>query len=173
MQKCNSSIWNLGVLRRISMCTFWNACTRQFWKHHLLHPWILVSFHRFYLMNYQIVIFSIDNESVNFVLIDERKHRSFSRSVDLETKLSSPNLSKKMNGRICFSILTTRKYLKLEFGFQVFLSRQDKKINSLACFLGEVAARQFYFEIYWPFRQNNCPWVCISSVSHNWDLKQI
>ena len=40
------------------------------------------------------------------------------RSVDLETKLSSHSFSQTTNGRICFSILTTRKYLKLEFRFQ-------------------------------------------------------
>ena len=43
----------------------------------------------------------------------------YPRSVDLETKLSSRNFSQKTNERICFSILTTRKYLKLEFRFQV------------------------------------------------------
>ena len=41
------------------------------------------------------------------------------KSVDLETKLSSRNVSQKMNGQICFSNLTTWKYLKLEFRFQV------------------------------------------------------
>ena len=35
--------------------------------------------------------------------------------IDLETKLSSCNLSQKTNWWICFSILTSRKYLKLEF----------------------------------------------------------
>ena len=35
--------------------------------------------------------------------------------IDLETKLSSCNFSQKTNGWICFSILTSRKYLKLEF----------------------------------------------------------
>ena len=48
-------------------------------------------------------------------------------SVDLETKLSSRNFSQKTNGRICFSILMTGKYLKLEFWFQVFPSHQDRK----------------------------------------------
>ena len=40
-----------------------------------------------------------------------------SGSVDLETKLLSHNFSQKPNGQICFS--TTRKYLKLEFRFQI------------------------------------------------------
>ena len=34
-------------------------------------------------------------------------------------KLSSRNFSQKTNERICFSILTTRKYLKLEIKIQV------------------------------------------------------
>ena len=62
----------------------------------------------------------------------------------------SHNLSQKTNEWIYFSILTTRKYLKLEFQFQVFPSRQDRKTNLSVCFLGEVTARQFCFEIYWP-----------------------
>ena len=40
--------------------------------------------------------------------------------------------------------------LKSKFNFQVFLSRQDRKTNSFVHFLGEVTARQFCFEIYWP-----------------------
>ena len=36
------------------------------------------------------------------------------------------------------------------FKFQVFPSPQDKKTNLLICFLGEVTALQFCFEIYWP-----------------------
>ena len=39
--------------------------------------------------------------------------------VDLETKLSSHNFSQKTNGQICFSMLMTRKYLKLEIQIQV------------------------------------------------------
>ena len=39
--------------------------------------------------------------------------------------------------------------LKSKFKFQVFLSRQDRKTNSSVCYLGEVMARQFRFEIYW------------------------
>ena len=38
-------------------------------------------------------------------------------SVNLETKLLSHNFSRKTNRRICFSILMTRKYLKLEIEF--------------------------------------------------------
>ena len=38
-------------------------------------------------------------------------------SVDLETKLSSCNFSQKTDERICFSILMTWKYLKLEVRF--------------------------------------------------------
>ena len=40
--------------------------------------------------------------------------------------------------------------LKSKFKFQVFPSRQDRKTNSFVCFLGEVTAQQFCFEIYWP-----------------------
>ena len=72
------------------------------------------------------------------------------RSVDLERKLASRNISQKTNEGICFSILTTRKYLKLEFRFQVFRSHQDRKTNLFVCFLGEVTARLICFEIYWP-----------------------
>ena len=36
-----------------------------------------------------------------------------------QKKLSSGNFSQKLNGWICFSILTSRKYLKHEFWFQV------------------------------------------------------
>ena len=41
------------------------------------------------------------------------------RSVDLKKNLSSRNFSPKNDARICFSILTTRKYLKLEIEIQV------------------------------------------------------
>ena len=77
----------------------------------------------------------------------------FLRSVYLETKLSSRNFSQETNERICFSILTTQKYLELEIENQVsstFLSRQYRKTNAFVCFLGEVMARQFCFEIYRP-----------------------
>ena len=40
--------------------------------------------------------------------------------------------------------------LKSKFKFQVFPSCQDRKTNSSVRFLGEVTARQFCFEIYWP-----------------------
>jgi hypothetical protein len=40
--------------------------------------------------------------------------------------------------------------LKLKFKFQVFPSRQDRKTNSFVRFLGEITARQFSSEIYWP-----------------------
>ena len=39
---------------------------------------------------------------------------------------------------------------KSKFKFQVFPSRQDRKTKSSVCFLGEVNARQFCSEIYWP-----------------------
>ena len=39
--------------------------------------------------------------------------------VDRETKLSSHNFSTPKNEQTCFFILTTRRYLKLEFRFQV------------------------------------------------------
>ena len=37
-----------------------------------------------------------------------------------------------------------------DFKFQAFPSRQDRKTNLFVCFLGEVTARHFCFEIYWP-----------------------
>ena len=37
-----------------------------------------------------------------------------------------------------------------QFKFQVFPSPQDRKTNLSICFLGEVTARQFCSEIYWP-----------------------
>ena len=76
----------------------------------------------------------------------------FQRSVDLETKLSSRNFSQKTNEPICFSILMTRKYLKLEIKMQVssIFDSSGWKTNSFIRFLGEVTARQFCFETYWP-----------------------
>ena len=73
------------------------------------------------------------------------------RSLDLEAKLSSCNFSQENKWTNLFSILMTWKHLNLnsKFKFQVFPSRQDRKTNSLVCFLGEIMARQFYFEIYW------------------------
>ena len=40
--------------------------------------------------------------------------------------------------------------LKPKFKFQLFPSRQDRETNSSVLFLGEVASRQFCFNIYWP-----------------------
>ena len=45
-------------------------------------------------------------------------------SVHLESKLLSCNFSQKTNKQICFSILTTQKYLKLEIQFQVSSIKQ-------------------------------------------------
>ena len=46
---------------------------------------------------------------------------------------------------------------KWKFKFQVFPSRQDRKKNrSFVCFLGEVTAQQFCFEIYWPLWTDCC-----------------
>ena len=44
--------------------------------------------------------------------------------------------------------------LNFDFKFQVLPSRQDRKTSSLVHFLGEVKARQFCFEIYWPLVTN-------------------
>ena len=38
--------------------------------------------------------------------------------------------------------------VKFDFKCQVFPSHQDRKTNSSVCFLGEVMAQQFCFEIY-------------------------
>ena len=81
-----------------------------------------------------------------------------------KTKLSSCNFCQKINQRIFFSILTTRKYvgtwnLNFDFKFQVFPSRQDRKTNSSVHFLGEIMAWQFFFKILWPLR---C-WVLINN----------
>ena len=38
--------------------------------------------------------------------------------------------------------------LNFDFKFWVFPSHQDRKTNSFVCFLGEVTAQQFCFEIY-------------------------
>ena len=67
--------------------------------------------------------------------LKKKKKITFFYSVDLETKLWSHNFSQKINKWICFSILTTWIYLKLEFGFQVFRSHQDRK--QICSFLGE------------------------------------
>jgi hypothetical protein len=63
------------------------------------------------------------------------------------------DFSQKTNGRICFSILMTRKYLKLEIKIQVSstyfrIIRIEKQFFFF--FFWEVMAHQFYFEIYWP-----------------------
>ena len=55
--------------------------------------------------------------------------------VKIENRFSSQNFFQKLNHRICFSIL---------------ISSQDRKTNSLVCFLEEVLAGKFAFEIYWP-----------------------
>ena len=57
----------------------------------------------------------------------------------------------------CFSILGLGNAwnLNFDFKFQVFLSRQDRKTNSFVRFLGEVTARQFFFEIYWPLERSS------------------
>jgi hypothetical protein len=44
--------------------------------------------------------------------------------------------------------LTTWKYLQFEIKIQVFLNHQDRKTNSLFCFLGEVMTQQFFFKIH-------------------------
>ena len=56
------------------------------------------------------------------------------RSVNLESNLWSANFSQKMNERICFSILTTRKYLKLEIEIQVSsISESSGQKNKFVC----------------------------------------
>ena len=64
-----------------------------------------------------------------------------------KTKLLTHNFSQKTNKRICFYVLTVRKYLKFEMENQVSStsgpSAQKKQINLFVCFLGEVTARQF------------------------------
>ena len=56
-------------------------------------------------------------------------------SIKIENKFSSQNFFQKPNHRICFSIL---------------ISSQDRKTNSLVCFLEEILAGKFAFVIYWP-----------------------
>ena len=74
-------------------------------------------------------------------------------------KVNRSQNSLKTNEWICFSILTTWKYLKLEFGFQVsriFLpSCQDRKTNLFFCFLGEVIGLFFF----------------VTDVTHSWALE--
>ena len=67
---------------------------------------------------------------------------NFSRS---QNKIVEPELLQKTNERICFSILTTQKYLKLEIEiqFRVFLSCQDRKTNSFVCFLEKFRLNNF------------------------------
>ena len=50
--------------------------------------------------------------------------------------------SQKTNEQICFSILTTWKYLKSKFNFQFFPDCEDRKTNSSVRFLGEVMLLQ-------------------------------
>ena len=47
---------------------------------------------------------------------------TYETSVDLETKLLSRNFSQKTNARICFSILTTWTYWKLEIKIQTLVA---------------------------------------------------
>ena len=70
------------------------------------------------------------------------------------SKIVEPQLLKKNKQTTLFFILTTWKYLKfeIEIQVQVFPSCQDRKTNSFLHFLGEVTARQFSLEIYWPLR---------------------
>ena len=56
--------------------------------------------------------------------------------------------------------------MKSKFKFQVFPSRQDRKKNSSVRFLGEVMARQFCFEMYWPLWHK---WI--SSFQENWETQ--
>ena len=71
--------------------------------------------------------------------------------------MSSRNFSQKTNEQICFSILTTRKYLKIEFQFQLSSISgsgcQDRKQIRSFIFLGEVTARQFCFGVCYLFRK--------------------
>ena len=57
-----------------------------------------------------------------------------------------------LGNQIFFSVLKIlcTWNLNFDFKFQVFPSHQDRKSNSSIRFLGEVMARQFCFEIYWP-----------------------
>jgi hypothetical protein len=60
--------------------------------------------------------------------------------------------------------------MKLEFGFQVFSSCQDRKTNSFVPFLGEVMAQQFCFEIYCHLKK---PQFLLSMAGANWPFSFI
>ena len=66
-------------------------------------------------------------------------------------KLLSQNFSQKTNKRICFYILTTQKYLKLEFEIQVSSISQSsgQKNKFVRLFFGRSFGK-FCFEIYRP-----------------------
>ena len=78
-------------------------------------------------------------------------------SVNLETKVLSHNFSQKTNGGSFFLSwhFGNTWNLNFDFKFEVFPGRQDRNTNSFVCFLGEVTARQFCFEICWPL-VNSC-----------------
>ena len=74
-------------------------------------------------------------------------------SVDLKTKLSSQNFYQK-NIQINLFLLSWRSgntwNLIFDFKFQLLPDCQNRKTNSFVFVFGEVLARQFCFEIYWP-----------------------
>ena len=74
----------------------------------------------------------------------------YQRSVDLKTKLLSRNFPKDKWKNLFLYRLGNTWNLNFDFKFQVFPSHKDRKTNSLICFLGEVMARQFCFNIYLP-----------------------
>ena len=75
-----------------------------------------------------------------------------SQSGDLKTKLSSHNFSQKLIKQICFSILTTQKYLKPEMEIQVSsISKSFIHLFFGRSFFSEYLI-SFCFMIYWPLK---------------------
>ena len=92
---------------------------------------------------------------------------SSSRNKIVEPKTSP---KKQMNEFVFLSWWLRNTWsLNLDFKFQVFLSRQDRKTNLFVCFLGEVTAQHFCFH---PDNLEICEtWISISSFKYFWVIR--
>ena len=72
---------------------------------------------------------------------------------------SLPNISLRLNNAISYHVFTGfMELLKVnrsqKIRFSILTTVQDRKTNSFVCFLGESAALQFCFEIFWPLEKS-------------------
>ena len=73
--------------------------------------------------------------------------------------MSSRNFSQKRTNEFVFLSWWLGNTRNLNFDFKTISSRQDRKKNASVCFLGEVTAWQFCFEINWPLAILHLLWV--------------